>query len=314
MKPAIEDRTVVVTGGSGFIGSHLVEAVAPTNDVRVVDTAGGQQSRRFPTDVDVVTGDVRDAATRDAALDGADVLFHEAAIASVERSIEEPEESHAVNVDATLSLLETARRTGTRVVFASSAAIYGDPDRVPVSEDEPKAPNSPYGLEKLSGDHYCRLYNHLYDVETVSLRYFNVYGPRQSAGSYSGVISTFVSQAQSGGPITVQGDGEQTRDFVHVRDVVRANLLAATTDSVGEAFNVGSGEQVSIATLAEHVRNAIDPEIEIVHTGPRSGDVRASCADISKAEAELGYEPTRDIETGIGSLVQWKRRLPVNRG
>ena len=311
MRPAIEDRTVVVTGGSGFIGSHLVEAVAPTNDVRVVDTADGE-SRRFPTNVDVVTGDVRDAATREAALDGADVVFHEAAIASVERSIQEPEESHAVNVDATLSLLETARRTGTRVVFASSAAIYGDPDRVPVSENESKTPNSPYGLEKLAGDHYCRLYNHLYDVETVALRYFNVYGPRQSAGSYSGVISTFVSQARSGGPITVQGDGEQTRDFVHVRDVVRANLLAATTDAVGEAFNVGTGKEVPIATLAEHVRNAIDPDIEIIHTDGRSGDVRASCADISKAEAELGYEPTRDIETGIGSLVEWNRRLTVN--
>lgn len=308
MTESLEGRTVLITGGGGFIGSHLVDVVVEHNDVRVLDDFSSGRRSQLPADVDVVEGDVRDPATCEAALDGVDVVFHEAAVVSVERSVEAPTESHATNVDATLSLLEAARRTDARVVFASSAAIYGVPETLPITETVAKRPSSPYGLEKLSADHYCRLYHDLYDTETVALRYFNVYGPRQRKGPYSGVITTFIAQARAGGPITVEGTGEQTRDFVHVRDVVRANLLAATTDHVGEAFNIGTGRSTSILQLAEHVRETVDPNIDIEYVDARPGDIQDSLADVSKATEKLGYEPRVELADGIESVYGWARQ------
>ena len=307
MEP-VEGRTVLITGGGGFIGGHLVDTVVEHNDVRVLDDFSGGRRSQLPATVDVVEGDVRDPATCERALEGVDVVFHEAAVVSVERSVEAPVESHAVNVDATLSLLEGARRTDARVVFASSAAVYGAPETLPITETIPKRPSSPYGLEKLSADHYCRLYHDLYDTETVALRYFNVYGPRQRKGPYSGVITTFIAQARSGGPITVEGTGEQTRDFVHVRDVVRANLLAATTDRVGEAFNVGTGRSTSIIQLAERVRETVDPSIDIEHVDARPGDIQDSLADVSKATEDLGYKSRVELADGIESVYDWARQ------
>jgi len=221
---------------------------------------------------------------------------------SVPESVERPVESHRRNATATLGLLEAARREDARVVTASSVAVYGDPVSIPIHEDLPKQPTSPYGVDKLTLDHYTRLYHDRYGLDTVALRYFNVYGPRQAGGEYSGVISTFLEQAQCGQPITVEGDGSQTRDFVHVSDVVRANLAAATTGGVGAAYNVGTGESVTIRELAEIVQDVTDSTSEIVHVDPRPADVERSEAEISSARRMLGYEPQVDLEEGLRAL------------
>jgi len=234
---------------------------------------------------------------------GVDVVFHEAGLVSVPESVDRPIASHEANVDATLNVLEAARREDARVVTASSVGIYGNPVDVPIHESEPKQPTSPYGVDKLAIDHYTRLYHDLYDLETVALRYFNVYGPRQSGGEYSGVISTFLEQAQSGQPLTVDGDGEQTRDFVHVSDVVRANLAAATTDHVGRAYNVGTGESVTINELAELVRDVTESASSVTHTDPRAGDVEHSEADATRARRQLGFEPRVTLDEGLRDLV-----------
>lgn len=299
----LEGQRVLITGGGGFVGGHLASALAPEADVRVLDDFSNGSRDRVPPEAEVIEGDVRDERRLREAMAGVDCVFHQAAVVSVERSVEAPEETHEVNVDATLSVLERARETDARVVFASSAAIYGAPESVPIPESAPKRPSSPYGLEKLGADQYCRLYADLYGLETVALRYFNIYGPGQPGGPYSGVITKFRSQAREGGPITVQGDGSQTRDFVHVSDIVRANRLAATTSHTGEAFNVGTGRSIDVATLARIVGDAAGG-VEVVHTDPRSGDIRDSLADVSKAASLLGYEPTVDLESGIERLLE----------
>ncbi|QPV62851.1 NAD-dependent epimerase/dehydratase family protein [Halosimplex litoreum] len=303
MRGSLEGRTALVTGGGGFVGSHIVDALVPETDVVVLDSFVRGDRERVPDGVRVVEADVRDEDAVAAAVDGVDVVFHQAAIVSVAQSVEDPTTSHAVNVDGTLAVLEAARRADARVVFASSAAIYGEPESVPVDERHPKEPASPYGLEKLAGDHYCRLYADLYDLSTVALRYFNVYGPRQAGGDYAGAITAFAEQARAGGPLRVDGDGEQTRDFVDVADVVQANLLAATTDATGEAFNVGTGEATTIRRVAEIVRDTVAPDVEVVHGDPRSGDIRESVADVGKARDRLGYEPTVPLTEGLADLL-----------
>ena len=293
-------ETVLVTGGAGFIGSHIADAFVPDNDVRVLDSLDGGDEGNCPDEATLIEGDVRDASTVATAMEGVDIVFHQGAVVSVAKSVDDPVGSHEVNVDGTLTVLEAARRESARVVFASSAAIYGVPESLPVSETAPKQPTSPYGLEKLSGDHYCRLYADLYDLPTVALRYFNVYGPRQSGGDYAGAITAFTQQARAGGPLTVQGDGSQTRDFVNVADVVQANVLAATTDATGEAFNVGTGVETTVNEIAETVRDHVAPTAEVTHVEPRRGDIRESLADIGKARELLGYEPTVPLSEGLG--------------
>jgi UDP-glucose 4-epimerase len=299
----VTDRAVLVTGGAGFIGSHLVDALVEDNDVRVLDDLSTGRRDNLHPDVTLVQGDLRDDAALDEATDGVDLVFHEAAIASVTRSVDDPVDSHRVNAAGTLDLLERARREDARVVVTSSTAIYGEPTSIPVTEDEPTTPLSPYGVEKLAVDHYARLYHDLYGLETVTLRCFNAYGPRQAGGEYSGVITTFLEQACAGQDLTVEGGGSQRRDFVHVEDVVRAHLLAATTDGVGEAYNVGTGRSVSVLELAELVRELAGSRSDIVHVPARSGDVTTSRADISKARAGLSFEPTVSLREGIGGLV-----------
>jgi len=299
---ALHDQTVLVTGGAGFVGSHIADALVDDNEVRVLDDFSSGRRENVPDGASMVEGDVRDPETVAEAARGVDVVFHQAGLVSVPRSVEVPEESHETNVSATLSILEAARREDARVVVASSVAIYGDPVDVPIHEEDPKAPTSPYGVDKLAIDHYTRLYNDLYDLETVALRYFNIYGPRQSAGEYSGVVSTFLEQARSGQPITVEGEGDQTRDFVHVSDVVRANLAAATTDNVGRAYNVGTGESISIRSLAELVRGVTDSRSDVTHVDPRPADVDRSEADVSRARRQLDYQPRVDLEDGLREL------------
>ncbi|ELY95310.1 NAD-dependent epimerase/dehydratase [Natrialba chahannaoensis JCM 10990] len=349
--PAIRDRTVLVTGGGGFIGSHLVEALAPYNDVRVLDNfstgsrdnlsvsstseTGSLWANDTPASADggiddtenddgraegtgedadpdpdldpdgsltIVDGDISDPMALQRAARGVDLIFHQAALVSVTESVDAPRRSNETNLDASLLVLDQARQEDARVVLASSAAVYGHPDELPISETATTEPTSPYGIQKLALDQYARSYHELYDLPTVALRYFNAYGPRQQ-GPYSGVISTFLEQARADEPITIEGDGEQTRDFVHVSDIVRANLLAATTDAVGEAYNVGTGERTSIRDLAELVRDAVGSSSPIVHRDPRSGDIRHSRADVSKVRHELGFEARVGLESGIRSLV-----------
>jgi UDP-glucose 4-epimerase len=304
-------RAVLVTGGAGFVGSHLAERLVETNEVRVLDDCSAGRRAWVPGDADMVEGDVTDETTLSRAMRGVDVVFHHAANASVTRSVERPRESHEVNVGATLGVLEHARAQDARVVFASSAAAYGDPASVPVREGDEKTPSSPYGLEKLTADRYARLYHDLYGLETVALRYFNVYGPRHGGGHYSGVIDVFLDQARAGDALTVHGDGSQTRDFVHVDDVVRANLRAATTDAVGEAYNVGTGESVSVRELAELVVDVTGSESAIQHTPPREGDIDRSRADITRARDRLGYRPTVDLREGLRRLVERSAQSPT---
>nr|WP_200778334.1 NAD-dependent epimerase/dehydratase family protein [Halobaculum gomorrense] len=296
-----------MTGGAGFIGSHLSDALVDDNDVRVIDNLTSGERSTLPDDVTFVHGDIRDEDTLSQLVADVDVVFHEAALVSVQHSIEDPVESHETNTRATLGLLEAARANDVRVVLASSAAIYGHPESVPISETARKEPTSPYGLDKLAIDHYARLYANLYDVETIPLRYFNVYGPGQVAGDYSGVISVFIEQALSGENITVHGDGDQTRDFVYIDDVVRANCAAATTDVVGQAYNVGTGESISVRELAEEIQDITDTCSDIVHTDARSGDIAHSQADISRMRDQLGVEPTVSLREGLEYTVEWYR-------
>lgn len=296
------DQSILVTGGAGFIGSHLVETLAADNDVVVVDNLSGGRREWVDDRATLIEGDVRNEQTVARAVDGVDLIFHQAANVSVQRSVEAPVESHETNVDATLRLLEHARNEDARFVFASSAAIYGTPESVPIDESDPKRPTSPYGAEKHAADQYCRLYHDLYDVETVALRYFNVYGPRQRGGQYSGVIDVFLDQADRGEDITVHGDGAQTRDFVHVDDVVAANCLAAVNGTPGEAYNVGTGDSISIRALAELVRETTETTSDIVHVDAREGDIEQSRPSIEKIQAGLGFEPRRSLEAELETL------------
>ncbi|WP_255150216.1 NAD-dependent epimerase/dehydratase family protein [Halorarius halobius] len=304
MNGELAGQSALVTGGAGFIGGHLTaELLNRGASVTVLDHLSTHSREDVPDDADLVDADVRDEEAMDRALSSVDVAFHLAAVVSAGRSVEEPRRSHGVNTDATLQLLELARRHDVRVVLASSSAIYGQPAYTPIDEAHPIQPASPYGIDKATVDLYARRYNDLYGLDTVALRYFNVYGPGQRAGDYGGVISIFADQARRGEPLTVDGDGSQTRDFVHVSDVVDANLLAATTDRVGEAFNVGTGTETSIAELAETVRAVTESDSEIVYTDAREGDVDRSVADISKAREQLGYEPEMTLEAGLESFL-----------
>lgn len=301
-QPRVSGQTVLITGGAGFIGSHLADALVEHNDVIVLDNLSTGKRENVPDGATFVEGDVRDADVVADVSDGVDLIFHKAAVVSVERSIDEPAFSHEVNFDGTLTLLEAARRVDARVVFASSAAIYGDPDTLPITESDPVDPQSPYGIDKCAADQYLRAYHDLYGLETVALRYFNAYGPRQTASDYSGVISIFGEQARAGEPITVNGDGTQTRDFVHVSDVVTANLLAATTEHVGTAYNIGTGGETSIRSLAETIQATVGTDSPIVHGDPRPGDIQRSRADITTARERLGYEPSVPLEKGLATL------------
>jgi UDP-glucose 4-epimerase len=297
------DQSILVTGGAGFIGSHLVDALVDDNDVRVFDNCSRGSRSLVSDDAEFVEGDIRDAETVDHACTDVDVVFHQAANISVDHSVAEPIESHRVNVDGTLNVLEAARDVDARVVFASSAAVYGEPSSVPVTESQTKAPSSPYGAEKLAADRYMRLYADLYDLDTVALRYFNVYGPGGIGTDYSGVIDAFLTRARRNEDLPVHGDGTQTRDFVHVSDIVQANLLAAATEHAGDAYNVGTGKSVTINRLAELIVDVTDSSSDIVHTEPRAGDIDASEANIERARDQLGYEPRTTLRDGLEALV-----------
>ncbi len=304
----------LVTGGAGFIGSHLVDRLlSEGHTVSVLDSFS--TGRRENLDavkgrIEIHEADVRDTTAVERAMDGCEVVFHEAAVVSVPYSVEHPQETHDVNIQGTLNVLLAARKSRVRrVVFASSAAIYGEEPTLPKSEAMLPEPISPYGVEKLTAEHYLRTFAHLYGIETVALRYFNVFGPRQDPSSpYSGVISVFVRRLLAAKPITIYGDGLQSRDFVYVADVVEANLRAAMAEGAsGRVYNVARGERTTLLRLAEVLGKVVGTEVSPTLAAERAGDIRHSQATIDRARSELGYVPRVDLETGLRALVEHER-------
>jgi UDP-glucose 4-epimerase len=299
LPPELRGAAVVVTGGGGFVGSRLTHTLAASCDVTVVDDFSTGDPDAVPPAASVVRGDVRDVDTVHRAMQDADIVFHQAALADVGQSVRAPVETHGRNATGTVSVLDAARRADTRVVLASSAAVYGPPATLPVDETAPKRPVSPYGVAKLAADHYAQVYHESYGLPTVALRYFNVYGPGRTEG---GVVETFLARARAGETLVVHGDGTQTRDFVHVDDVVRANLQAAVTDATGRAYNVGTGESVSIRTIAERVQSLTGGRSQIAYGPAREGDIDRSRAATERAANDLGFRAQIDIEDGLGRL------------
>lgn len=306
--------TYVVTGGAGFIGSNIVSRlVEDGQDVRVIDdlsTGRGINLNGLRDAVTVYDGSVCDAGLLRNVFEDAEYVLHQAALASVQRSVESPIETNRVNVEGTLQVLEAARECGVRrVVYASSSSVYGDAPELPKHEDMKPQPKSPYAVSKLAGEYYCRVYADVFGLETVSLRYFNVFGPRQDpASQYAAVIPIFVRRMLAGESPQVYGDGEQSRDFTHVENVVQANLLAATADGAsGAVCNVGCGERYTLNELIELLQNLIGSPVDPDYGPERAGDVKHSLADITRAREALGYEPEVDFREGLRRTVQWYR-------
>lgn len=299
----------LVTGGAGFIGSNVARLLAEEGrDVTVLDSlvTGYEKNLAGLRGVNLVRGDVRDAAQVAKLAEGASVVFHFAASVGNTRSIESPFEDSEVNILGTLSVLEAARLAGVRkVVYSSSAAIFGELRRLPIDEAHPAEPDSPYGVSKLAGEKHCLAYSRLHDLEAVCLRYFNVYGVNQRYDAYGNVIPIFVHRMLRGQPLLVYGDGKQTRDFVNVRDVARANLLAARAEGVSGAFNIASGEAITVNQLVALLREASGGDLKVEYAPPRKGDVMHSRADITAARASLGYEPAIGMAEGLREYLEW---------
>ena len=303
----------LITGGAGFVGSHIATALVDAGArVRVVDdlsTGYLKNLRHIESKIDFIEGRVGDAATLERALSDVEWVFHEAAIPSVPRSVDRPVESHDASVNATFALLLAARdQKVRRVVYAASSSAYGDQPELPKREDMKPAPLSPYAVGKLVGEYYGQVFTNVYGLETVSLRYFNVFGPRQDPGSqYSGVISRFMSALVNGEQPIIYGDGGQSRDFTFVSNVVDANLRAAeSADAVGKVINVANGRQVTLNELLEIMKNVTGKSTAAARYEPvRVGDVRHSLADISLARSVLGYEPSVGLEEGLRLTFDW---------
>ena len=310
----------LVTGGAGFIGSHLVEELLRRGEsVRIADDFSTGRRENVPDDgrVELVEGDLAEGDTARRAVAGCDYVLHQAAIPSVPRSVQDPEASHRANVNATLKVLVAARDARVRrLIFAGSSSVYGDAAVLPKREDMRPTPLSPYALQKLVGEQYCQLFTRLYGLETVTTRYFNVYGPRQQPGSpYSGVISLFIEALSEGRAPTIHGDGRQTRDFTYVGDVVTGVLRCCEASNVaGEVINVAAGGRVSLVELVRSLQIILKTEIEPVFGPAREGDVRDSQADIFKARELLGYESTVPLGEGLQRAVAWHRAAATGAG
>ena len=303
----------LVTGGAGFIGSHLAEELVRRGErVRVVDSlvTGKRQNLRHLREVEFIEGDLADLDVASRAVAGVDYVLHQAAIPSVPRSVQDPITSNRANIDATLNVLVAARDAGVkRLVYAGSSSAYGDTPTLPKVETMATAPLSPYALQKLVGEQYGQMFTRLYGLETVTIRYFNVFGPRQDPSSpYSGVISLFISALCDGRRPTFYGDGGHTRDFTYVANVVDGVLRACTAPAAsGEVINVATGGRISLNVLFTTIRSLVDAQVDPIYAAPRPGDVKDSQADISKARRILGYEPIMTFEEGLARTVAWYR-------
>ena len=309
----------LVTGGAGFIGSHLVEALTRQGErVRVADnlSTGKRDNLAQVGEVELMVGDLADIEFARRAAAGVDFVLHQAAIPSVPRSVSDPLTSNRSNIDATLNVLVAARDAGVkRVVYAGSSSAYGNTDTLPKREDMPTSPLSPYALQKLVGEQYARMFTALYGLETVTTRYFNVFGPRQDPSSpYSGVISLFISALIEGRAPTIHGDGEQTRDFTYVANVVDGVLRAChAAGASGGVFNVATGGRISLNALYRTLQAITGAEVEPVHGPARAGDVRDSQADILRARHALGFQPSVGFDDGLRRTVEWYRQTSGHR-
>jgi nucleoside-diphosphate-sugar epimerase len=306
--------TVLVTGGAGFIGSHIASAMlARGARVRVIDDLSTGHRENLEEinkgDLDFVHASLADEGAVARALEKVELIFHEAAIPSVPRSVENPRDTHEACIDATFSLLLSARdRKVKRLIYAASSSAYGDQPTLPKKEEMSPDPLSPYAVAKLVGEYYCQVFTRVYGLETVSLRYFNVFGPRQDPGSqYSGVISRFIDTLLRGQRPVIYGDGEQSRDFTYIENVVNANILASETQKgLGQVINVGNGERTTLNELLREVKTLLlKTDIEADYQPARAGDVRHSLADTQRARTLLGFEPSVGLKEGLKRTIDW---------
>jgi nucleoside-diphosphate-sugar epimerase len=303
----------LVTGGAGFIGSHIAQALAASGArVRVIDdlsTGHRENLEEIGGEIDFHQASLADEEALRRALEDVELVFHEAAIPSVPRSVKNPVETHVACVDATFSLLNAARSTNVRrIVYAASSSAYGDQPKLPKEEEMRPDPLSPYAVAKLVGEYYCQVFTRAYNLETVCLRYFNVFGPRQDPSSeYSGVISRFIGALLSGGQPVIYGDGEQSRDFTYIADVVAANMRAAeSSTAVGRVINFARGERTTLNQLLDTLKRITGRnDVQADYREPRTGDVRHSLADITRARELLGYEPQTSLEEGLRHTIDW---------
>ncbi|CAD6491142.1 MAG: ADP-L-glycero-D-manno-heptose-6-epimerase [Candidatus Argoarchaeum ethanivorans] len=298
---------ILVTGGAGFIGSNLADELAKKHEVVIVDDLStGRAANVENLDMELVQGSITDMALLKENFRDVDYVFHQAALPSVQRSVDDPVLANEVNVCGTLNVLVAARDADVKkVIYASSSSVYGDTPTLPKREDMKPDPRSPYAIAKLTGEYYCRVFNEIYGLKTVALRYFNVYGPRQDPSSdYAAVIPKFVNRIMAGRGPTIYGDGEQTRDFTFVRDVVQANVRAMESNATG-VFNVAAGQRISVNALAGMIMEIIGKRVDCVHEEPRAGDVRDSLGDISRARTGFGYAPRYGMVEGLSETIGW---------
>jgi nucleoside-diphosphate-sugar epimerase len=303
----------LVTGGAGFIGSHIAAALASSGArVRVIDdlsTGYRENLDEIKGDLDFIQGSLADERTLEKAIEDVELVFHEAAIPSVPRSVENPRQTHIASVESTFSLLLAARQKKVRrLVYAASSSAYGDQPTLPKVETMLPEPLSPYAVAKLVGEHYCQVFTRVYGLETVSLRYFNVFGPRQDPSStYSGVVSRFISDLLGGKRPVIYGDGEQSRDFTYIENVVDANLKAAeTSGGIGQVINIANGKRITLNQLLHELKSLTNkPDVSAEYQEPRAGDVKHSLADITRARELLGFEPRVDLRPGLELTINW---------
>ncbi len=303
----------LVTGGAGFIGSHIASALASSGArLRIIDdlsTGYRENLQEIKGEVDFVHGSLADDKSLRRALEDVELVFHEAAIPSVPRSVENPRQTHIASVESTFSLLLAAREKNVRrIVYAASSSAYGDQPTLPKVETMLPEPLSPYAVAKLVGEHYCQVFTRVYGLETISLRYFNVFGPRQDPSSqYSGVISRFISALLGGETPVIYGDGEQSRDFTYIDDVVDANLKAAeTVKGIGQVINIANGDRISLNQLLDELKTLTGKsEVVADYKEARPGDVKHSLADITRARELLGFQPKVDLRTGLQQTIEW---------